>query len=166
MKAKRILVISAVLALCVGVTALAQSYPNTSWNVWQRETWDRLITFRDSVIRDYRQSGFNFRTPTTSDDGYYGLSLIRVGEYAEFTRMLYSGNDYIIVASGDSDIIDVDLDVHDRFGRLIASDYRIDRDAGVFITNPATGLYTFRIHLYSGRANTSWVGMYLLFDNY
>ena len=151
-----------ILAITIAIPAVAQS-PDPSWNVWQRQAYDNLISWRDGAIDYLNDRGYEFREGD-ADVGVYDIALVEEGSYVAFERMFYSGNLYFVLASGDNDIRDLDIFVYDSNGDLIAYDNEIDRDASVLLDDLPTGRYTIVVELYDGAASTSWVGWTVLWD--
>jgi hypothetical protein len=62
---------------------------------------------------------------------------------------LTGGKKYRFIAAGDADARDVDLEVQDANGKVVAKDVRTDPEAIVEFTPQNTGRYLVRIRLYA-----------------
>jgi hypothetical protein len=98
-----------------------------------------------------------------SDTGYklfsasFGGGILRQGEdnwVALFSQSLESSLEYLVLASGDDDARDVDLEIRDENGKLVAQDIAsIDANARIVFRPTATARYTVRIRLYASDRN-------------
>lgn len=70
-----------------------------------------------------------------------------------FTVQLTGGKSYRFLAAGDNDAKDVDLEVLDANGKVVAQDSETDPTATVDFTPNATGRYLVRIRLYGSDNN-------------
>lgn len=70
-----------------------------------------------------------------------------------YTVQLTGGKKYRFLASGDADAKDVDLEVQDANGKVVAKDVKTDPDAVVEFTPQNTGRYLVRIRLYASDNN-------------
>ncbi|MCI0459917.1 MAG: hypothetical protein L0Z62_23445 [Gemmataceae bacterium] len=85
-----------------------------------------------------------------------GLSIlggwISAGDKLEFDlRRLEIGTSHMIIAGGDNDAEDVDLEILDPNGRVVASDVRVAPDAVVEFVPRIKGSYRMRLTLYKAR---------------
>lgn len=74
------------------------------------------------------------------------------GYYNQVDRTFYRGNDYLLVAAGDSRVSDVDLKVYDENWNLIDSDTDSSSVAVVTFTPKWTGLFHVRTIYYEGQS--------------
>lgn len=72
---------------------------------------------------------------------------------ALYTLKLNEGTKYRFLAAGDGDAKDVDLQVKNDKGAVVAEDTKTDPEATVDFTAPTTGLYTVYIRLYDSNNN-------------
>lgn len=70
---------------------------------------------------------------------------------AEFNRSFTRGEKYALVGGGDNSAEDVDIEILDSKGKVVASDTKTDAIPVVTFTAPSTGTYTVRLTLYKGR---------------
>jgi hypothetical protein len=82
------------------------------------------------------------------------------GYYNQVDRTFYRGNDYILVAAGDSRVSDVDLKVFDENWTLIDSDTDSSNVAVVTFTPRWTGTFHVRAIYYRGQSVGS-VGFFI-----
>jgi len=74
-----------------------------------------------------------------------------------YTVQLTAGKNYRFLAAGDADAKDVDLEVLDPNGKVVASDTDTDPNAIVNYRPKAGGRYTVRIRLYAAANNVPCV---------
>jgi hypothetical protein len=74
-----------------------------------------------------------------------------------YTIPLQEGKNYRFVAAGDADAKDVDLEVVDSSGKVVAQDVKDDPEAIVDYTPTSSGRYTVRIRLYASANNVPCV---------
>jgi len=72
---------------------------------------------------------------------------------ATFTRTFQAGTTYEIVADGDSDARNVDLELLNSSGQVIRSDRRAAKEARIVFRPSRTGTYTVRLKLASAYRN-------------
>ena len=70
-----------------------------------------------------------------------------------YTVKLEEGKKYRFLAAGDEDAKDVDLQVLDADGKVVAQDVKSDPEAVVDFTAAATGSYVVRIRLFDSENN-------------
>ncbi len=68
-----------------------------------------------------------------------------------FTVQLTAGRSYILLAAGDNDTKDLDLDIQDSSGRVLAADTETSPVANVPFEPKVSGRYTVRLRLYDSR---------------
>jgi hypothetical protein len=66
---------------------------------------------------------------------------------------LKAGTQYRFLAAGDNDAKDVDIEVSDATGKVVAVDGKLDPTATVTFTPKANGMYSVRIRLYASDSN-------------
>jgi len=74
-----------------------------------------------------------------------------------FTKTLKAGQPYKILAAGDSDARDVDVEIIDEDGKVVAKDADLDATAVVNFTPKTSGKYQVRVRLYDSRSNVPCV---------
>ncbi len=85
------------------------------------------------------------------DDGWNsGGCVLTNGASADFTREFKSYRTYTIIASGGDGAIDVDLEIRDSRGRVVAEDKRSEKTAVVVFRPLVSGDYTIRLTLAKG----------------
>lgn len=70
-----------------------------------------------------------------------------------FTKTFKRGTNYRLIAVGDMDARDVDIQVLDSTGRVVASDTATSPEAIVNFTPTENGNYTIRLRLYASKNN-------------
>jgi hypothetical protein len=70
-----------------------------------------------------------------------------------FTITMEQGKQYRVLASGDGDATDVDVEIQDKGGKTLVSDTSTAADAVVNFTPDTTGRYLVRVRLYASRNN-------------
>lgn len=79
-----------------------------------------------------------------------------------FTTALKAGQDYRLIAVGDMDAKDVDIQILNEAGQIVASDTAASPEAIVNFRPSATGRYTIRLRLYSSQGDVPAVCMCIL----
>jgi hypothetical protein len=74
-----------------------------------------------------------------------------------YTITLTKGRDYRFLAAGDQDSKDVDLQILDETGTVVASDTAVSNEAIVGFRPTVTARYTVRLRLYASRDNVPCV---------
>jgi hypothetical protein len=78
--------------------------------------------------------------------------------YRDFTVYLRGGMQYAVFAVGDDDARDIDLEIYDDQGRLIARDESVDREALVGVQTRYSATHTVRLIMRSCRSTTCYAG--------
>jgi hypothetical protein len=76
---------------------------------------------------------------------------VRQGEKVTFKLTLTGGVQYMFLAGGDLDALDVDLFIRDSQGNVVAKDDRVDPDAAVGFTPPVTAEYIMEVLLFQSK---------------
>jgi len=79
-----------------------------------------------------------------------------------YTTVLSKGTDYRLIAAGDMDAKDVDLQILDDRGNVVASDTATSPEAIVNFRPSATARYTVRIRLFASAGNAPCVCLSIL----
>lgn len=95
-------------------------------------------------------------------DSWWCWSL-KPGEDIEVERMFYKGNTYKLVACGDDDAEDVDIEVYDENWNLIAEDDDIDSAAVVQFSPAWSGIFHIVTTYYDGNGRAH-VGFFIAFQ--
>src|SRR5437763_1081045 len=74
-----------------------------------------------------------------------------------YTLPLKAGTHYRFLAAGDNDARDVDVEVTDAAGEVVAIDGKVDPTAVANYTPKINGMYTVRIRLYASGNNVPCV---------
>lgn len=83
---------------------------------------------------------------------------VDAGKSLEFDlNHLVAGTQYMIIAAGDKDAEDVDLEIIDPAGKVVASDVRTAPDAIVAFTPQVKGRHTMRLTLFKSRQSVPCV---------
>jgi hypothetical protein len=82
---------------------------------------------------------------------------VQKGGSLSFNLQLDAGAEYLFLAGGDNDAIDVDLEILDKNGKVVASDMRPDPEAIVTFRPRDTGRYTLRLILDRSQKNVPCV---------
>ena len=83
----------------------------------------------------------------------YTYGLLRRGESVTIRTTLHAGNSYVIVAGGCEDAYDVDLQLFDANGNLVARDNDTQPVAVVQATSNYTGVAYVKITMYNSTYN-------------
>lgn len=89
-------------------------------------------------IWDGYNSGWAVRTATKTSLGQ--------GEHRVYLVTLYAGNEYKVMACGDSNVANVDVVLYDAKGTQVATDNTGDREPIVSFTPTATDTYYVAVH--------------------
>lgn len=89
------------------------------------------------------------------DEGWcLGGSSMTEGEKSSYTREFSAGVTYEIAASGDRDVLDLDLRILDEDGRVVVEDTSSSKDARVTFRPRRSGKYTIELHLADAKARS------------
>jgi len=97
--------------------------------------------------------------------GYHFISnrgtLLKQGKYKTFKLLLYKGNTYIIIGTGDNSVKDIDVQVYDKDWNIVKEDYSASGPLyAVQIKPQQTGVYYVRTSMYLGKGyffqTTGW----------
>jgi len=95
------------------------------------------------VKQKIKRAGYNYM----SNRG----SFLRQGHYKTFKVLLYRGNTYIIIGSGDKSVKDIDVQVYDKNWNIVAEDYKSSGALyAVRIKPKKTGVYYVRTCMFEG----------------
>jgi hypothetical protein len=140
---------------CAGVLALALLAATTSSVEAQaRPRWvpgERMTDAMTKMMATVR--AVSDKTTFGYDNGVCLMAAFvpEKGKVA-FNRQLVKDQRYAILAVGEGSVQDLDLEVVDDRGRVVASDTKADPEAVVIFRAPATGTYTLRLHLFKARS--------------
>lgn len=70
------------------------------------------------------------------------------GNHLRFTLPLKGGTSYLFLGAGDKDAEDVDLEILNENGKVLAADVRVAADAAVEFTPQVDGAYTLKLTLF------------------
>lgn len=90
--------------------------------------------------------GFDF-------SNHYELGILDRGRSTTFSRTLYRGTEYVLVAGGCNYTRDIDLYIYDRNGYLINSDEDSRQTAVVNFRAGYTGTYYIKVKMYSATSD-------------
>lgn len=82
--------------------------------------------------------------------------------FNQVERMFYAGNDYVLVATGDYRVSDVDIKVYDENWNLIDSDTDTSSIAVASFSPAWNGVFHVKVIYYSGRSPGS-LGFFIAF---
>ena len=95
-----------------------------------------------------------------------GLSLLgsynRVGTFTTFGTDFHMGHTYVITAGGDDDATDVDLEIRDPDGRVLADDKGAGPSSVLSFTCKRRGYHEIKLTLHGSRATHSFCAMTIL----
>lgn len=89
-------------------------------------------------IWDGYNAGYAVRTATKTTLGQ--------GEHRVYLVTLYAGNEYKVMACGDSNVANIDIVIYDAKGAQVGTDASGDREPVVSYTPPATDTYYVAVH--------------------
>ncbi|GEM_PF-1185445 len=78
-------------------------------------------------------------------------AFLRTDAEVKLTRHFNAGTRYLVLGGGDNQAGDLDIQVLDSDGRMVAEDRLTDAAPVVDFTPTRSGTYTLRVHLYSGK---------------
>ena len=99
------------------------------------------------LVGTANQQGYGLQDSTFSVGGAW-LKHSKETWVPLYTVKLEEGKKYRFIAAGDGDAKDVDLEVQDSDGKVVARDVKTDPEAVVDFTPAASGRYTVRIRLF------------------
>ena len=85
------------------------------------------------------------------------------GEATLITETLMVGNEYLILATGDADASDINLEIFDTDLNLIDADFSDDNTPLVSVTPVSNGNYTIRVTLVSATAPAAWYALQVMY---
>ncbi len=139
----------ACLALCVVLTLLLASPETTRGQGkdsggWLTQAFNR-VTNNAGIAQ--KLVGYGYADGLSVLGGW-----IDAGKQLEFDlRSLTVGTSYMIIASGDKDAEDIDLEIRDPNGQLVVADNRVAPDAVVEFVPRMKGHYRLRLILFKAR---------------
>jgi hypothetical protein len=74
-----------------------------------------------------------------------------------YTLNMAAGKTYRVIAAGDADAKDVDVEIQDASGKVLKADTGSDPEAIVNFAPSTTGKYLIRVRLYASRENVPCV---------
>ena len=142
MRGKGIFLAVAALALLVAATAPAQQGPVE----YMDQALENALA-KMKAIQDIDRVGF-----TRNHFGLLG-GLFEKGQSMTQEITLSEGVQYVFLAGGDPDVIDINIYLRDSTGAVIAKDDLPDVNPIVVYTPPATGRYRIELKLQDSQAN-------------
>ena len=115
-----------------------------------RRLLDRMRSQIDVVLAD------------GGEGGSWWVWNVSPGRYYQVDRTFYRGNTYVLAATGDSRVSDVDIKVYDENWNVIDSDEDSSNVALVSFTPSWTGVFHVRTINYSGQGTGS-IGFVIAF---
>jgi len=85
------------------------------------------------------------------------------GEATLITETLMAGNEYLILATGDSAASDLNIELFDADLQLIDADFGEDNTPLVSVTPVANGPYYIRVTLVSATAPAAWYALQVMY---
>ncbi|MGE0529517.1 MAG: PPC domain-containing protein [Bdellovibrionales bacterium] len=137
-----------VLAVSFVLVAVPQARAQEGQGKYITEATMRLMKLADKSNAD----GFEMKDNLFSIGGGW-LKQGKETWVALFTISLVQGKQYRFLAAGDGDAKDLDLQIVDAKGKVVAEDVATNPEAIVNFTPPATGTYVIRLRLYDSRNN-------------
>ena len=112
------------------------------------------------LIGKANQAGYEIQDNKAAVGGAYLTPGLTPGEKDKawtpvLTVSLDAGKKYRFLAAGDDNAKDVDLEIHDPKGKLLAADVGKEADAIVDFTPKVAGKYTVRVRLFESKQNVS-----------
>src|SRR5712671_5796219 len=128
----------------VGLLSPVWSQGQTSVNYWTQA----FIRVTDSAAGAAKLGNFGYQE---------GISILGAwvdkGEDCKFSIYFAKDGNYMIVAGGDNDAQDINVEIQNQAGRTIASEDREAPDAMVTFTPSESDYYTLRLSLAKSRQN-------------
>jgi hypothetical protein len=81
-------------------------------------------------------------------------AFLRQGADVSFTRPFVSGQEYVILGGGDEDVNDLDIEIFDSNGQVVARDARNNAAPIVRFVAPSSGMYTIRQKLFEAKRSS------------
>jgi hypothetical protein len=85
------------------------------------------------------------------------------GEATLVTENLMTGNEYLILATGEQAVTDLNLELFDADFHPVDADFGDDNTPVVSVTPPANGTYYIRVTLVTATAPTAWYAMQVMY---
>lgn len=139
LSARSLYLLPALLFLATPMPTRADWVPGT----WMLQAVGRMM---NAVLEASEKSEFGY------DDGVSLMAaFLEPRDEITFIRYLDKGQTYIIAGGGDDDVRDLDLEVYDDDGRVIARDDKDDNQPVVRFTASYSGKCTIRLKLYAAK---------------
>ena len=149
MKKVSCLVVVAALLICNQVNAQQGKYVNSASA--------RMVKLIDQA----NSNGYKLQNDGFSIGGGW-LKQGRDNWVPIFSTTLKAGQEYRLIAVGDMDAKDVDIQVTNEAGQIVASDTAASPEAIVNFRPTATGRYTIRLRLYASQGDVPSVCLCIL----
>jgi len=136
------------VASVVGVLATSSRAPAQEQGKYVTEATVRLIKLMNAA----NKQGYALKEDDFSIGGGW-LKQSTEKWIPLYTIQLQEGKKYRFLAAGDADAKDVDIEVQDSDGKVVAQDVKTDPEASVDFSPTRTGRYLVRIRLYASDMN-------------
>jgi hypothetical protein len=127
------------LAVCAGPAAAQGKASGT----YLKEAFNR-VTGNAELTKRLVGYGYNSGTSVMA-------AWLDAGGKVTMRLYLNAGTEYLFLAGGDQDALDVDLAIKDESGRILVQDVRTDPDAVVAFTPRSSAYYTMEVSLFKSR---------------
>jgi hypothetical protein len=146
--ARRRVALGVCLTMALMFVSAGSSAAQEGRSVYVRQTAARLSKLMDEAERD------KFILPVNAFSIGGGWLNQSTDQWIPlFTVQLTEGKAYRFLAAGDDDTKDLDLEIQDSSGKVVAQDVSVAADAKVEFTPQMSGRYTVRLRLYDSRNN-------------
>lgn len=88
---------------------------------------------------------------------------LMVGEATVIIETLMFGNEYLVLATGDNDATDINLELYDSDLNLVTVDVDDDDTPVITITPPTSGAYTIRVTLVAAATPAAWYALQVMY---
>ena len=132
-------------ALIFSLLALTTSFST------EEQAIENLLLYAAAAIDSLQQAGYYVEVPENAGQVFY----MEKGQYIQLDGTFYSGTNYVIVASGDSNATDVDIEVYDAGWNLIFDGNTNGINSDVILTPNYTTELHVMVKLTATKAGTS-----------
>jgi hypothetical protein len=127
----------------------------------EQEAIDNLVAYASAAIVTLQNQGYYVEVPENAGQVFY----LKTGQYIKIDGTFYKGTNYVIVGSGDSSAVDVNIEVYDANWNLIFNENSKGVNSDVILTPNYTADMHVMVKLVSTKSGKAgaYVGFMLFY---